>query len=80
MVSKASDDFPLPLIPVITTNLFLGIEISIFLRLCALAPITSIFSSLERIVFFLLTAQLTESFERQNKSKKSSKNEDYQGL
>src|SRR6185503_247963 len=45
MVSKASDDLPLPLIPVITTNLFLGMEISIFLRLCSLAPNTSIASS-----------------------------------
>jgi hypothetical protein len=35
---------------------------------------------LERIVFFLITAQLAESFERQNKSKKSSKNADAQGL
>jgi hypothetical protein len=55
-------------------------EISIFLRLCALAPTTSIFSSLERIIFFLLTAQLTESFEEQNKSKKTSKNADTQGI
>src|SRR5215203_2185608 len=47
MVSKARDDLPLPLIPVMTTSLFLGIEISIFLRLCSLAPKTSINSSCE---------------------------------
>ena len=36
MVSKAKEDFPLPEIPVITTNLFLGISKSIFFRLAFL--------------------------------------------
>src|SRR3990172_1694612 len=39
MVSKASDDLPEPLRPVITTNRSLGITTSIFLRLCSLAPL-----------------------------------------
>src|SRR3989337_1233862 len=39
MVSKASDDLPDPLRPVITTNRSLGITTSIFLRLCSLAPL-----------------------------------------
>ena len=38
-VSNARLDFPLPLKPVNTTNLCLGISRSIFLRLCSLAPI-----------------------------------------
>lgn len=38
MVSKASDDFPDPLNPVITVNVFRGILTLIFLRLCCLAP------------------------------------------
>src|SRR5450755_5024260 len=45
MVSKARDDLPLPLIPVMTTSWFFGMEISIFLRLCTRAPNTSIISS-----------------------------------
>ena len=32
------EDFPLPLRPVITTSLLRGIETSMFLRLCTLAP------------------------------------------
>ena len=44
MVSKARDDFPLPDTPVITTNLFLGISISIFFKLFSLAPFTTILS------------------------------------
>ena len=42
IVSKANDDFPDPLTPVITINLFFGIDTSIFLRLCSLAPFTKI--------------------------------------
>ena len=38
MVSNAKDDFPEPDKPVITTNLFLGIEILIFFKLCCRAP------------------------------------------
>ncbi len=38
IVSKASDDFPEPETPVITTNLFRGTTTSIFLRLCSRAP------------------------------------------
>src|SRR5688572_14927488 len=42
MVSKASDDLPLPLMPVNTTSLLRGIVRLIFLRLCSRAPYTSI--------------------------------------
>ena len=42
MVSNAREDFPLPLMPVITTSFSRGIRISIDLRLCSLAPMTSI--------------------------------------
>src|SRR6476620_5703774 len=38
MVSKASDDFPEPLTPVMTTNLLRGTTTSMFLRLCSRAP------------------------------------------
>src|ERR1035437_6422151 len=44
MVSKAKEDFPLPDSPVNTTNLFLGISRSIFLRLFSLAPLMIILS------------------------------------
>src|SRR4051812_18319506 len=40
MVSKASDDLPLPLNPVITVIRSRGIKTSIFLRLCSRAPLT----------------------------------------
>src|SRR3954469_1451085 len=53
MVSNASEDLPLPLIPVITTSLFFGIEMSMFLRLCSLAPNTSINSSVSGRVSFI---------------------------
>src|SRR5487761_1382204 len=39
MVSKASDDLPDPLRPVITTRRSRGISMSIFLRLCSRAPL-----------------------------------------
>src|SRR3972149_9768528 len=42
MVSKASDDFPDPESPVITTNLSRGISTLIFFKLCTLAPLTII--------------------------------------
>src|SRR5271156_2280031 len=38
MVSKASDDFPEPDSPVITTRLSRGRSTSMFLRLCSRAP------------------------------------------
>ena len=37
-MSNASEDFPEPDNPVITTNLSLGIATSIFFKLCCLAP------------------------------------------
>src|SRR5215831_17789579 len=40
MVSKASDDFPDPLNPVMTVSVFRGISTSIFFRLCCRAPCT----------------------------------------
>ena len=40
MVSKASDDFPEPLRPVMTVSLFRGISTLMFLRLCCRAPRT----------------------------------------
>src|SRR3989339_1789967 len=56
MVSKASEDLPLPLRPVITTNLSLGIETSMFFRLLTLAPVTSmlILLSLPKSFFWQL--------------------------
>src|SRR5688572_24571169 len=38
IVSKASEDLPDPLTPVITTNLLRGTTTSMFLRLCSRAP------------------------------------------
>src|SRR5580658_10321594 len=46
MVSKAREDLPLPLIPVMTTSWFLGMRMSMFLRLWTRAPDTSITSSI----------------------------------
>ena len=40
-MSKAKEDFPEPDKPVITTNLSLGIDTSMFFRLCCLAPFIS---------------------------------------
>ena len=45
IVSKANDDFPDPLRPVITVRLFRGISTSTFFRLCTRAPQTLILSS-----------------------------------
>src|SRR5579872_5373776 len=42
MVSKASEDFPEPLSPVMTVRLFRGISTSILRRLCWRAPCTEI--------------------------------------
>src|SRR6476646_9911 len=42
MVSKASEDLPEPLRPVITVRLLRGISTSMFLRLCWRAPWTEI--------------------------------------
>ena len=42
MVSKASEDLPEPLRPVITVRVLRGISTSIFLRLCWRAPRTEI--------------------------------------
>ena len=41
-MSKASEDFPDPLSPVITVRVLRGISTFIFLRLCCLAPRTEI--------------------------------------
>src|SRR5688500_17189858 len=43
MVSNASDDLPEPDMPVMTTSLSRGISTSMFFRLCARAPLTTIF-------------------------------------
>jgi len=43
-VSNAKDDFPEPERPVTTTNLFLGISIFMFFKLCTFAPFTIILS------------------------------------
>jgi hypothetical protein len=45
-VSKASEDFPEPETPVITTSLSLGIFRLAFFRLCTLAPLISIYPSI----------------------------------
>ena len=44
MVSKAREDFPDPLKPVITTSLFLGMVKDRLRRLCSLAPLIVIYS------------------------------------
>ena len=44
-MSNARVLLPDPETPVITTRLFLGIVTSMFLRLCSLAPLTTILSS-----------------------------------
>ena len=64
MVSKAREDLPLPLIPVMTTNLFRGMLRLIFRRLFTLAPTMSInsisgaaiaaFFFLDRVVVLLI--------------------------
>ena len=43
MVSKASDDLPLPLRPVMTVRALRGMVTSIFFRLCTRAPRRDIF-------------------------------------
>src|ERR1700690_2319908 len=43
MGSNASDDFPDPESPVMTTSLSRGISTSMFLRLCSRAPLMTIF-------------------------------------
>src|SRR5581483_9011725 len=48
MVSKANEDFPDPLRPVITVRLFRGISTSMFFRLCWRAPCTVIRSSMAK--------------------------------
>ena len=60
IVLKASELLPLPLTPVITTNLFLGISISIFFRLFSLAPFIIILSIvyLHLFLFFFFCAIL----------------------
>ena len=55
MVSKAREDFPLPLSPVTTTNFPLGISRSIPLRLWALAPLISMYVSFPFIVWCKIT-------------------------
>src|SRR5580700_9763207 len=45
MVSKASEDFPDPLSPVITVKVLRGISTSMFFRLCCRAPCTVMRSS-----------------------------------
>ena len=57
IVSKARDDFPLPLKPVKTINLFRGILRSMFFKLCSLAPKTSI-NPFSGTVFFFTTFKL----------------------
>src|SRR5512144_1647416 len=46
MVSKASEDFPDPDRPVITTSWWRGISTVMFLRLCSRAPVTTIASAM----------------------------------
>src|SRR5882757_3071909 len=43
MVSKASEDFPEPLSPVITVSVFRGISTLMFFRLCWRAPRTEMY-------------------------------------
>src|SRR5574340_1020825 len=52
MVSKASEDFPDPLKPVITVKVLRGISTSMLFRLCCRAPCTVMRLSLGREVSF----------------------------
>ena len=45
-MSKASEDFPEPEIPVKTTNLFLGISTLMFFKLWTRAPLIEILSAI----------------------------------
>jgi len=53
-VSKAKEDFPDPDTPVITVNLFLGMDTLMFFKLWTLAPLISMCS-----LFSLLKTNLT---------------------
>src|ERR1039458_558673 len=49
MVSKASEDLPDPLSPVMTVRVLRGISTSMFFRLCWRAPCTVMRSSIEKV-------------------------------
>ena len=55
IVSKANEDFPLPLNPVITVRLLRGSSTSTFFRLCTRAPNTSIFSVSLSIILLIIS-------------------------
>jgi len=57
MVSNAREDLPEPDRPVMTTNLSLGIEISIFFKLCSLAPFITMYELPIKIIpsFYIKT-------------------------
>src|ERR1700693_617945 len=56
MVSKASEDFPEPLKPVITVKVLRGISTSIFFRLCCRAPCTVMRLSIARGTLYFSSA------------------------
>src|ERR1700682_2589685 len=64
MVSKASDDFPDPLSPVMTVRVLRGISTSIFLRLCWRAPCTVMRLSICRGGDFILATGSGEGLGR----------------
>src|SRR3546814_20726550 len=58
MVSKASDDFPDPDKPVITTSWSLGISTSTFFRLCSRAPRTEMVFCIDTIFRGFVESQI----------------------
>src|SRR5687768_15512676 len=59
MVSKASEDLPEPLSPVMTTSWSRGISTSMFFRLCARAPRTTMRSLAMECLLYVRHAGLT---------------------
>lgn len=68
IVSKASDDLPDPLRPVITDILFLGISTSTFLRLFCLAPFILMKFKVERVYLKKIKQITVVSKNRKNES------------
>ena len=62
MVSKANDDLPEPLSPVITVNRLRGMATLMFFRLCTLAPITSMLPSFVKYQILNLKSSINNGF------------------
>ncbi len=64
MVSKASDDFPDPLTPVMTTNDLGGMVRSTFLRLCVRAPRMTICPRRDSVLVAMYGNDLSKNLNR----------------